>query len=282
MRLWLSLVFEPWDQLIEHAQLAENLGFAGVVLPDHVVVTHGEHTAHPRGYALRSDDPYPDALCTFAAMSAVTTRLRFMTYVNVVPLRDPFTLAKQAGTVAVLSDNRMVLGVGVGWLKEEFDAVGRDWHTRGARTDEMLDIMTDFWDDGYAEYHGRYFDFPLSGMFPVPTKPIPIIVGGLSLAAARRAARYDGYIPMRGLDTVTMREFEEIDALRERAGTSSPFERMLHWPGGPNPQRAQTFKHAGITGVVVNAWPQGDPTHGLSAKHRLAEEFVARTQDHFA
>src|SRR6266545_2574332 len=78
----------------------------------------------------------------------------------VVPLRNVFTVTKLIGTLAVLSNNRFVLGTGTGWLPEEFDTVGEDWSTRGRRLDEMLDVMRDFLDDGYAEYHGKFFDFP--------------------------------------------------------------------------------------------------------------------------
>ena len=187
MKFWLSLLFEPADQLVDHARVAEELGFEGVVLPDHIVVKEGERTPHPRGHPLQPDEIFLDPFCAFSAMAAVTTRLRFLNFVYVVPLRDPFALAKQAGTVALLSDNRFVLGTGVGWLREEFETVGQRWAERGARMDEMLDIVRDFWDDGYAEFHGAHYDFPRSGMFPVPSERIPIWIGGHSMVAARAA-----------------------------------------------------------------------------------------------
>ena len=276
MKFWLSLLFEPADQLVDHARVAEELGFEGVVLPDHIVVKEGERTPHPRGHPLQPDEVFLDPFCAFSAMAAVTTRLRFLNFVYVVPLRDPFALAKQAGTVALLSDNRFVLGTGVGWLREEFETVGQRWAERGARMDEMLDIVRDFWDDGYAEFHGAHYDFPRSGMFPVPSERIPIWIGGHSMVAARRAAHFDGYVPMDGLDDRTRRQFEEIERIREAAGSDGPFERMVVWPGGHDPGVARRMEDAdGITSVLVLAWPLGDPSLTSADKRASVEQFAS-------
>ena len=194
-----SFEVEPPELLLKYARKAEELGFEGVVLPDHVVVKEKPRTPHPSNFELRADHLFVDPLIAYTAMATVTTRLKFLSYVYVVPLRDPFTLAKQASSVAVMSNNRYILGTGVGWLKEEFETMGQDFHTRGKRMDEMLTIVRDFWDDGYAEFKGEFFNFPRSGMFPVPERPIPIWIGGHSMPAARRAAHFDGYMPMRPL-----------------------------------------------------------------------------------
>jgi len=234
MKFWLTLNFEPPELLLEHARKAEELGFEGVVLPDHVVVKDGPRTPHPSNFPLRADHEFVDPMVAYAAMAAVTTRLKFLTYVYVLPLRDPFMVAKLGSSVAVMSNDRFVLGTGVGWLKEEFEAVGQNFHNRGKRVDEMLTIIRDFWDDGYAEFHGEYYDFPRSGMFPVAKKPVPMWIGGHSLPAARRAAFFDGYMPMRpwtdiegNLDSQTAAEFAAIDQIRAENGLTGPYERKM-------------------------------------------------------
>jgi len=234
MKFWLTLDFEAPEHLLDYARKAEELGFEGVVLPDHVVVKDGPRTPHPSGFGLRADHLFVDPMVAYAAMAAVTTKLKFLSYVYVVPLRDPFMVAKLAASVAVMSNDRFVMGTGVGWLKEEFETMGQDFHTRGKRMDEMLPIIRDFWKDGYAEFHGKFFDFPRSGMFPVPKRPIPMWLGGHSLLAARRAADFEGYMPMRWmenpdgiLDPQTEAEFALIDQIRAEKGLTGPYERTM-------------------------------------------------------
>jgi len=276
VRFWLSLNFEPVDQLLDHARDAEAFGFEGVVLPDHVVIKVGERTPHPKGYPLQPNELFLDSLCAFSAMAAVTTRLRFLNYVYVVPLRDPFSLAKQAGTVSVLSAGRFVLGTGTGWLREEFETLGQDWASRGRRLDEILAILRDFWDNGYAEYHGQHYDFPRSGMFPVPPARVPIWVGGHSMAAARRAARFDGYMPMTPLDEPTIEQFRTIDHLRGDLGLSGPFERMVIPPSGKiDRARVRELEDLGMTSMLVLPWRQSDPSISYSTKRGSAERFAS-------
>jgi len=273
MEFWLSLIFEQPDSLLEHARNAEKLGFTGVALQDHVVVKTGERTPHPTGYPLEAEEIFVDPFCAFSAMASVTTRLRFLTWVYVVPLRDPFMLAKQAGSLAVLSNDRFVLGTGTGWLREEFETVGKDFGTRGRRMDEMLAVLRDFLDDGYAEHHGEFFDFPRSAMFPVPQRQVPIWIGGHSLHAARRAAAFDGYIPMRPLGEETRREFEEIDAIRRETGLTGPFQRLVN-ARVSDPGEVRQLEDAGINGVLVTPWTLSDYTTSLADKLALAEQFA--------
>jgi probable F420-dependent oxidoreductase len=275
MQFWLSLIFEQPDSLVEHARAAEEFGFSGVALQDHVVVKVGDRVPHPSGYPLQPDEIFVDPFCAFSAMASVTTHLRFLNSVYVVPLRDPFSLAKQAGSLAVLSNDRYTLGTGVGWLRDEFEIMGSDFDSRGRRMDEILAILRDFWDDGYAEYHGEFFDFPNSAMFPVPQQPIPILIGGHSLKAARRAARFDGYMPMRSLDEETRREFAEIDAVRKAEGLEGPFERLIGAEVS-NPGDVRKLEEAdGITSILVTPWKLSDYDTSLDQKRRLIENFAS-------
>src|SRR5579864_3206362 len=112
MRFWVSVEPGSIDEMLRFARDAEEIGYEGVVLPEHVVVKVGDRTPHPNGYQLHPDASFPDPLCVFSAMAAVTTRLRFLSMVYVVPLRNTFSLTKQIATLAVLSNNRFVLGTG--------------------------------------------------------------------------------------------------------------------------------------------------------------------------
>ena len=286
MKYWLCLNFEPADTLLTHARKAEVLGFEGVVLPDHVVVKDGPRTPHPSGFGLRADHDFVDPMVAYSAMAAVTTRLKFLSYVYVIPLRDPFMVAKLGASVAVMSNDRFVLGTGVGWLKEEFEAMGRDFHTRGKRMEEMLPIIRDFWKDGYAEFHGEFFDFPRSGMFPVPRKPIPMWLGGHSLPAARRAAFYDGYMPMRHvtdpsgtLDPQTIAEFALIEQIRAEHGLTGQYDRKMilscEFADVGQPRRLE--EGSGVGHLQVMVWQDG-VERTLEQKHdiisRFAEKFI--------
>jgi probable F420-dependent oxidoreductase len=128
-------------------------------------------------------------------MAAVTERLRFLTGIYVLPLRNPFVVAKALGTAAILSNYRVTLGFGVGWMKEEFDLLEQNFRNRGKRADEMLEVLRKLWAGGMVEHHGPFYDFEPLQMSPALEVEIPIVVGGLSEPALRRAARIgDGWI----------------------------------------------------------------------------------------
>ena len=167
MRCWLPVMFEPVDQMVEIARIAEACGFEGLALADHVAIPDGFASTHPSGEnPFEPASAFPDPFVSIAAMAAATERLRFMSYVYVLPMRDPFAVAKQVGTVAAMFPGRVVFGVGAGWLTEEIELLGVDPASRGRRMDEMLAVITDLWKDGWAEHHGEFFDFPASACSP--------------------------------------------------------------------------------------------------------------------
>jgi probable F420-dependent oxidoreductase len=273
VRFWLSLNFEPWEQLLDLARLAEEVGFEGVVLPDHIVIPSGELTPHPSGYPLKPDEPFVEPLIAFATMAGATTRLKFLSGVIVVPQRDPYLLAKQLGTLALLSGDRVILGTGAGWLPEEFDILGQPFGDRGRRIDEMLELMADFWADGWAEQHGGHFELPRSAMFPPPVNQVPIWVGGNSPAGIRRAARFDGYIPMRLFDDQARAEFVEVDRLRAEQGRTGPYERVAFWSEGDRSTAAEMAERDGIGSAVAAVWPYYSDL-SLRDKQVAAEAFA--------
>jgi probable F420-dependent oxidoreductase len=284
MDFWLAVMMEGTEHLLDIARAAERLGYTGIVLADHIAVPHGFASVHPSGenpFTERSD--FPDPLTSIAAMSAVTTTLRFMPYVYVLPMREPFSVAKQAGTVAMLSQYRLALGVGAGWLREEIELLGVDPRSRGRRMDEMIAIMRQFWTTGTAELHGEHFDFGPASMFPVPTGRIPVWVGGKSPAALARAARNDGWL---GMDY----DLDEIDRLlplladaRRRhhdAGgdADAPFETLVIPRALPDRGLYASLQDKGVTSTVCVAWALGEVSElgaKVDAMAAFADAFIA-------
>ncbi|WP_156252536.1 TIGR03619 family F420-dependent LLM class oxidoreductase [Pseudactinotalea terrae] len=171
----------PVRRLVELARDAEDLGYSTAWLPDHVLP--------PGEYGDTFGGLY-EPLVTIGHLSAVTERLRFGTSVLVAPLRSPFVLAKQVATLQELSAGRVILGLGVGWNRPELEAVGADYGSRGAVTDDAIAVMTHLLSGGAAPYRGRRFSYEEGVFGPVPQLPVPLMIGGNSDAALRRAARY--------------------------------------------------------------------------------------------
>ena len=148
MKFWQFLRFAPPQMLPRLAQVAEDAGFHGVMLVDHMFVPEQFDTTGTL-YSTGQDgtpfwgeeDPWPDPWAAIGAMAAVTTRLRFSTCIYILPLRNPFDVAKSMATLSVMSGNRVALGCGAGWMKEEYAALGIDFATRGQRYTEMLEVM---------------------------------------------------------------------------------------------------------------------------------------------
>jgi probable F420-dependent oxidoreductase len=219
MKYWIMLSqFEQLENYVPLAQLVEECGYAGVLIPDHLVLPAHFDTRHPIGHPTDPEDIWPDPLSMVIAMSQATRRIEFATFVYVLPLREPFPVAKQVATTAMLSGYRFRFGMGVGWLHDEFELMGSPFHQRGRKADEMIDILYDLWDDGYAEHHGQHYDFSRVGMFPVPKEKIPIWVGGKTEAAMKRAARCDGAMPMSTTVEEARGHLTVLGAERKRLG----------------------------------------------------------------
>ncbi len=193
MKIWL---IAPWcsaEDMVELAKHAEGHGFEGIMGADHGFVPkvmesgylYSEYCKPP----ITGDMAYPDVWSTIGAMAAVTERIKLSTAVYVLPLRHPIEVAKATGTLARLSDNRVILGAGSGWMKEEFDVYGVDFKSRGRRMNEMIEVMRKLWAGGYVAHEGEFFSFPELQLAPAPTQPVPIYIGGASNLALKRAAR---------------------------------------------------------------------------------------------
>ena len=197
MKFYVSSAFLDSREIVEIARAADDLGYDGIGIPDHVI--NLEKLATPYPYTKdgqRRWQPFtqwPDPWVLIGALAQVTQRLHFVTTVYVPAMRDPYSAAKSIGTAAYLADGRVELGIGVGWCAEEFALLGQRFDRRGRRTDEMLELMQSLWQPGWTEFSGDFYQTPRLEMTPAPPR-VPIFVGGLSEVALRRAARHDGWI----------------------------------------------------------------------------------------
>jgi len=189
---------------LELVQAGEEAGFESAWTVEHTVVPKGYESAYPyspSGRMSKTDDlPIPDPLIWLAYVAAGTSRIKLGTAILILPQHNPVITAKQVATLDHLSGGRMLLGIGVGWMKEEFDAIGAEFETRGRRTDEYVAAMRELWSSDEPTFDGEFVKFTSAYCLPQPVnKRVPIIVGGDSNVAARRAGRLgDGYFPARG------------------------------------------------------------------------------------
>lgn len=280
MKFWQVLALVEMDHLGPLSQHAETLGFEGIALGDHFITYESQYQAYD--YSKDSvvlwfpETHWPDCWVQIGALSMLTTTLKFTTTVYVLPMRDPFAAAKAIQTAAYLSKNRVVLGVGVGWQKDEFDLVAKDFHTRGKRADEMLELLPRLMSGEMLEYHGEYYDFPRLQMSPgVPA--MPVLIGGTSPAAMKRAARHDGWIGG-SLELDQIPDF--VSALRaERAALGrekEPFEIGCSLYSY-TPDTVKRAEDMGITQIHKSAFLGPD---GRAARMPLDEKL--RDMDRFA
>lgn len=258
MKFYVSTAFLDTREAVEIARAADDLGYAGIAIPDHVVNLETLQTPYPYTEdGQRRWDPFtdwPDPWVMIGAMALVTTRLRFVTTVYLPAMRDPYSAAKAIGTAAVLAQGRLELGVGVGWCAEEFELLGQQFARRGKRTDEMLELMKALWAPGWTEFAGEFYTTPRLEMEPTPPA-IPIYVGGLSDVALRRAARHDGWVGDLITTDQALQRVEQLRALRAEMGlTMDDFAVLTPLVDAFTPEHYARAEAGGITGIVTMPW----------------------------
>jgi probable F420-dependent oxidoreductase len=199
MEYWLAWFHETNDgaEVKAIAKAAEELGFTGIALSDHVALPKVQQSLHPiQGIPYNPLTPNIEPITTAATMAAVTVELKFLTYAYVMGMRDPFTVAKQAAALADLTDNRFALGITPGWSKDEIALLGHDPATRGKRFTESIDVMQGLWNNDLFSYDGVHYNFTDVGISPRPKIPPKIFIGGNSPVAIKRAAKNAGWIGM--------------------------------------------------------------------------------------
>lgn len=258
---WQALGYTNPDELVEIARVAEEAGFEGLLLSDHVFVPVERRSKYPYSASgepdFTSQSPFPEAFITMAVLAQHTTRLRFATNVYILPLRHPVEVAKLLGTAAVHSHDRVVLGVGAGWMKDEFDVLGRVFERRGERIDEQVEVLRKLLSGDVVEHAGPHYAFPRMAMRPAPKKPVPIWMGGQNPAALRRAGRYaDGWSGSGQRHADAVEVLETIARHRREAGRSDlPFDAIVPFLEAPTADQRSELIELGMTGTVSYPFP---------------------------
>ncbi|RRO17543.1 TIGR03619 family F420-dependent LLM class oxidoreductase [Saccharopolyspora rhizosphaerae] len=260
MKFTMSVAMTPLDQLTELARTAEECGFTSIALPDSLFYSEhvsAEYPYTPDGTRMwDAETPWVDPLIAAAAMGAVTTRLRFYTSVLKLGPRNPVLLARQLASVASMTGDRFGLGLGLGWAPEEFEWCGAPYAKRGARVDEMIEILRLVLGGGMVEYHGKFFDFDKLQISPAPAKPVPFYVGGHTEPALKRAARVgDGWASaMMGIAELreTIDRLGELRASYDRADEPFEIQAVCVDRFGVDGYREQA--EVGVTDAIVVPW----------------------------
>jgi probable F420-dependent oxidoreductase len=260
MKFTVGIAMSPLDQLNGLAQTAEECGFASIALPDslfYMETAAEKYPYTPDGSRMWNEEtPWVDPLIAAASMAAVTKTIRFYTNVLKLGSRNPLLLARQVGSVANLTGNRFGFGVGIGWAPEEFEWCGAPYAKRGARVDEMIEVIKLVLDGGMVEYHGKFFDFDRLQMSPAPSEKVPFYVGGHTEVALKRAARVgDGWTSaMMKLEDLksTMARLDELRAEYGRA--DEPFEIQAVCIDRFGKAGYEEMAEAGITDAITVPW----------------------------
>ncbi|MFZ4517555.1 MAG: TIGR03619 family F420-dependent LLM class oxidoreductase [Microthrixaceae bacterium] len=283
----LALPMLPPEHFLPLARAAEAAGFAGVAVPESVFFPEQVSADYPYtadgGRFWAPETPFLDPFVAIPAMAAVTDRLRFYTNVLKLGIRDPLLVAKTVSSAAAMADGRIGLGVGLSWIPEEFEWLGKEMRTRGKRTDEAIEIIRLVCTGEWVEYHGRHYDFGRLIVRPVPTLPVPIYVGGLSEPGLRRAARLaDGWISVANTTAEIADVVPKLGELRAEYGRADvPFEIKALCTDVFDADGFHRMESLGVTDAMVCPWfyRPGDTEaldHQVDSVHWFGDEVIAR------
>ena len=270
------------------ARAVEDAGYDSVVVPDSICYPKVSDSTYPfspdHTREFLEDKPFIEPFSLIPAMGAVTERIRFITFVLKLPMRHPLLVAKQATSVAVMTQNRLSLGVGTSPWPEDYQLCGVPWEGRGRRMDEAVAIVRGLSAGGYFEFHGEAYDLPSVKISPTPSEPIPILVGGHVPAALRRAARADGWLHGGGDPADLPGLLEKLGRIRQEEGTADrPFEVHVISMDAFSVDGVRRLEEQGVTDVIVGfRWPYsvGPDTETLQTKldnlRRFADQMIRK------
>lgn len=259
MKIWLALpALPPGQELRDYVIAAQQAGAEGVTVAEHLVVpaTVGKYPYSGQQAQIPLGTQFPDPLTLIADLAAHAGSLRFMTNMLIAPLLHPLVLARQVGTLAALTHGRFDLGIGAGWMREEFDAIGVPFEERGARMNEIIALLPRLGSGEVVEHTGKCFQFD-KVQVPTPPCSVPIYVGGNSDFALRRAARdADGW------SGVGLYEFELEECLKRLVEASSEFREPGRKPlqirtllkGRVEEERLAAHAQLGVDALVLQNW----------------------------
>jgi len=271
------------DHALEICRRAEATGFESVWGGEHVILPTTIDSPYPYTadgkIPAEPDTPIPDPLIWLAFVAAAAPSLRLGTCILIVPQRNPLVLAKEIATLDRLSGGRVELGLGVGWLREEFVALGVPWEHRGARNDEYVAAMRALWAAPHAEFHGEFVDFAPVTCSPRPVQTsIPILVGGDTPAALRRAVRIaDGYFPGESDPARLGALLERLSAVAHEHGRDPAeieISANLGAPGDDALERVERLRELGVGRIMVPGFAFIGPG-GLDRLSEFGERVVA-------
>jgi probable F420-dependent oxidoreductase len=270
------------------ARAVEDAGYDAMVVPDSICYPKVSDSTYPfspdHTREFLEDKPFIEPFSLIPAMGAVTERIRFITFVLKLPMRHPLLVAKQATSVAVMTQNRLSLGVGTSPWPEDYQLCGVPWEGRGRRMDEAVAIVRGLSAGGYFEFHGEAYDLPSVKISPTPSEPIPILVGGHVPAALRRAARADGWLHGGGDPADLPGLLEKLGRIRQEEGTADrPFEVHVISMDAFSVDGVRRLEEQGVTDVIVGfRWPYsvGPDTETLQTKldnlRRFADQMIRK------
>lgn len=270
------------------ARAADESGWTSFVVPDSICYPKESDSRYPYtpdgDRSFLEDKPFLEPFALIPAMAAVTRQLRFTTFVVKLPMRHPVLAAKQASSVAVLTGNRFGFGVGVSPWPDDYRILGIPWARRGRRMDEQIEIVRGLCRGGYFEFHGEFFDIEPIKICPVPDQPIPILIGGHSEAALRRAARLgDGWMHAGGDPEQLGRYLRRLTELRREFGRDrEPFEVHVISADAYTLDGVRRLEDMGVTDAIVgfrNVYERHDSMslrEKIDHVRRYADEIIHR------
>jgi len=267
------------EHLVPFVETAEEVGIESLWTVEHVVVPKGYESAYPYSQDGKmpgpEESPIPDPLTWLPYVAAITTKLKLGTGVLILPQRHPFYVAKSMATLDQLSQGRALLGVGIGWLEEEFRGLGIPYKERVGRTEESIQALRTLWSDGPSEFHGKYYDWNPVESYPKPVQRpgIPVIVGGHAPGAARRAARYgDGFFPARSDDLAGL-----LDVMRKECAEigRDPGEVEITAGSLPTLDEARRLQDLGVSRFIAPL-PGFDKDSVRAGLEKLAGDLLAK------
>lgn len=291
MKFWNLLAFIEDEQLIEAAKYCEALGFDAVGVSDHLVIPEKIESRYPGSkgtdgkpfFGIEAKWSFPDPWVALAMIAANTTRVKLIQSVFIMPPRNPIEVAKATGTLATLAPNRLRVCPAVGWMKEECDIYGVDFHTRGRRTDEMIAVIRKLWSGEIVEHQGEFFQFPKLRVLPAPGH-VPIIPAGANDAVMRRAAFLgDGWMDQGNRVADMPPLISRLNALRREAGRDQlPFEIVMCLRDEWDTDLFRRAEDMGVTAIqLLPAFFKLGRRSTLAEKKAYWEEFAERVLRHF-
>lgn len=274
MKFGVALASVGPGQWVEVARAADCLGFDSVWLPEHLVLPLAMSGSpypgsdHP---PLPPDTPLYDAVAVLSFLAGATERVRLGSYVSLLAIRHPFVAARGWATLDRMSGGRAVVGVGAGWLAEEWTAAGLDPATRGERLDEAIGVCRRLWTQPVVEHHGTHFSFDPVAFEPKPLQqPLPLHVGGESPAALRRAARLgDGWLGMQHTPTTAAATVARLGRELERAGRDRGALEITVSGACDSPADVAAWEQAGVDRLLVRPWSHR--SQAVDAMQRFAD-----------